>query len=605
MAIVPVNPLPTDNRLYTNITPFTVRDNATYIIILEAMRQYINDKLVPFINENIKDLEDHWTEEVAKLIASWEEYTNELIQNWNQLSADLIAQVNEIAEGLGNAVAEAQAAKDAAEAARDLAEQFAGNVQAFQDSAVALLIEGDTTETRAALDAAYTSAAQGATMADLLVTHTDEIAQLVANKADKAEVQTAIDTLNAAMLTKADISTQETVEAGRLSPEAMEAEFRQVLTNTISVKEGGARPTDLFQKLRNGIDNVSSDVRVIFVGSSNAASGTRPGVYVEYAEQGTYWRLAYRSGAAEVPSLGTVTAPVSAGPMRWWNGAQGNTTSVDYLPAARMAALTNVQPDYVIHQIGENDLYYKTTIADYTANMRAHAEAIENAQPNVVQVFVHSPGRSDVADGVASWASYGEALKSVVDERPESRYFVDSTEYFNQFGVQQGIAGGVMYDAVHLNETGNLYLANVIGDHMNIPSESDHFPTPIDKSFDSFATVTFTGTTQNRLTRLLFQRTRYPRIAEVNGNLWIAQTNAVAGSNPYIQARFLDHLGGTHGPSSYRVKTNDTTSTVFNSRHYIAPGLSGAIELLCYPGGSMNIQGTGHLSNIRVTFKSV
>lgn len=141
MAIIPVNPIPSDRRLYTNITPFTVRDNATYLIVLEEMRRYINGVLIPFINDNVGGLDEEWRNEVDRLIESWE-----------QQSADLIAQVNAIAEQLGSSVEDAQAARDAAEAAAALAEQFASDVVAFQDSAITEIFNDVSSDFRIALN---------------------------------------------------------------------------------------------------------------------------------------------------------------------------------------------------------------------------------------------------------------------------------------------------------------------------------------------------------------------------------------------------------------------------------------------------------------------
>lgn len=159
MAIIPVNPIPSDQRLYTNITPFTVRDNATYLIVLEEMRQYINSTLVPFINVNISNLDEAWTEKVA-----------ELIQSWNDQSDALIEQVQAIADGLGDSVEEAQAARDAAEAARDAAEQFASDMQAFQDIAVSTIVSDEQSQTRAALDGLYASVQSVADAFDAIAT---------------------------------------------------------------------------------------------------------------------------------------------------------------------------------------------------------------------------------------------------------------------------------------------------------------------------------------------------------------------------------------------------------------------------------------------------
>lgn len=146
MAIIPVNPIPSDNRRYTNITPFTVRDNATYLIILESMRQYINDTLVPFVNQNVANLDESWHEQV-----------NALIQSWNEQSVALIEQVQEIADGLGTSVEDAQVAAAAAQAAAELAGQFASDVEEIQDSAITQIFDNYNSEFRQAVNIALST----------------------------------------------------------------------------------------------------------------------------------------------------------------------------------------------------------------------------------------------------------------------------------------------------------------------------------------------------------------------------------------------------------------------------------------------------------------
>lgn len=59
--VPPYSPLP-------NLTPFTQRDALTYNEVLEGLRRYINEVIVPFVNENVTELGNEFTEEVNKLI---------------------------------------------------------------------------------------------------------------------------------------------------------------------------------------------------------------------------------------------------------------------------------------------------------------------------------------------------------------------------------------------------------------------------------------------------------------------------------------------------------------------------------------------------------
>lgn len=144
--ITPVNPIPGTSRPYSNVTPFTVRDNATFLNVLEEMRAYIARTLVPFVNENVGKLDQAWTEETQKLIESW-----------NTQSEELIGQVQGIAESVAEVAVDAKAAQEAAEHFAQLAEQFASQAEDVQDTAITTIFENFSSDFRTAFNAAIES----------------------------------------------------------------------------------------------------------------------------------------------------------------------------------------------------------------------------------------------------------------------------------------------------------------------------------------------------------------------------------------------------------------------------------------------------------------
>lgn len=128
-------------RPYTNIQPFTVRDGATYLLQIEALLAWVRNDLVPHIDREIKELTENWGETAAELISTWE-----------QMSADLIQRVEDAEAALGNAVNEANNAKDAAEAARDVAEMFASQMETIQDQAITTIFNDETSLFRIAFE---------------------------------------------------------------------------------------------------------------------------------------------------------------------------------------------------------------------------------------------------------------------------------------------------------------------------------------------------------------------------------------------------------------------------------------------------------------------
>ena len=128
-------------RPYTNITPFTVRDGATYLLQIETLLAWIRNDLVPHIDKEIKELQKNWDETAVELISTWE-----------QMSADLIARVEQAKNSIGAAVDEANAAKNAAEAARDIAEMFAGQMETLQDQAITTIFNNGESLFRTAFE---------------------------------------------------------------------------------------------------------------------------------------------------------------------------------------------------------------------------------------------------------------------------------------------------------------------------------------------------------------------------------------------------------------------------------------------------------------------
>lgn len=154
-------------RPYTNITPFTVRDGATYLLQIETLLGWIRNDLVPHIDKEIRELTENWDNTAVELISAWE-----------QMSAALIERVELAESNMGNAVDEAEAAKVAAEAARDLAEIYASQAAELQDIAIATIASDSDSETRNVLEGLF-----------------------------------------------ADIATQETVYSGRLSESALDGRY--------------------------------------------------------------------------------------------------------------------------------------------------------------------------------------------------------------------------------------------------------------------------------------------------------------------------------------------------------------------------------------------
>lgn len=124
-ALRPITPI---NTPFPNVTPFTVRDNATYLMTLEDIVDYIQNDVYPFISENIKELVDSWLENANRVI--------------EEVNKALDAQSEEIEEAL----------KDQIVAFESLVMQIINSSIEVQSPVVAAMLTDKTTDARVALD---------------------------------------------------------------------------------------------------------------------------------------------------------------------------------------------------------------------------------------------------------------------------------------------------------------------------------------------------------------------------------------------------------------------------------------------------------------------
>lgn len=568
-----------------NITPFTYRDGASYLDILADIEKYINSDIVEFVNANTTEIGALWVQNVAAL-------TNA---------------VNLALGSIGTEVDDAQAAATAAETAAALAQTYAGQSASLSDGAMAAVFNNVATAFRIALNAAYASKATETTVTSGRLS----AATLDGRFADKADTATitgsltamseSIAAIAATAAAKASGATQTTVETGRLSEVALDARFAENASSSVSVKLGGKYAKAPFNYLRSGITNPVQDTRVCLLGSSNIN-----GAHVSKPEKAMAQRLSRRAGAGATKPLDNVVANVTPGGMQWFQGGQGNTTSADYFTTARRTALSKVVPHYVIHMIGENDLYYGTTLANYRANMLSALSFIETVNPAVVNVLVHSHGRHDVPSPVAPWSEYGNVLREVAALNTSNRVFIDTTEFFETIGTQIDNRSALMYDLVHLNDAGHRRMADIISTVLGISVEADYFPAPMVTEFP-FVTGPLTYSTDAAIiSELFYKAASYPREVKVEGNLW-AQCSVTTGYVT-IDAYHTDPLPAAID-DAFHVTNGITAPASLNvsGSLYIPPGTTGSIRIRARPStGNIIVQGSSaDLTKVKATFMPV
>lgn len=126
----------------TNITPFTYRDGTTYLEILRYLREYLNDTLVTYINDNFGELGDTFETEVNVLIT--------------EVNAQLAAQ----SESVDGSIADLTAYVNA-----QVASIIGSSVQ-LQDPILKTIVQNPASQSRVALDAIYADQATEDTVAN-------------------------------------------------------------------------------------------------------------------------------------------------------------------------------------------------------------------------------------------------------------------------------------------------------------------------------------------------------------------------------------------------------------------------------------------------------
>lgn len=85
-------------RPYSNITPFTVRDGATYLTVLEELRNWLNTTLVPHVDTEIANLviawEDNASTLLANVIAALNDQSDTVTAQLNEQNASILQQLN-------------------------------------------------------------------------------------------------------------------------------------------------------------------------------------------------------------------------------------------------------------------------------------------------------------------------------------------------------------------------------------------------------------------------------------------------------------------------------------------------------------------------------
>lgn len=122
------------NRAFSNIQPFTYEDGLTYHDLLESMRAYIQNKLVPFIQEGLDTFAAEVIVELQLRIDRAEEILIDVEQMRDEANASAQAakdSENSAADSATSANADADRSEDAYQLAQALADQLADTINSL------------------------------------------------------------------------------------------------------------------------------------------------------------------------------------------------------------------------------------------------------------------------------------------------------------------------------------------------------------------------------------------------------------------------------------------------------------------------------------------
>lgn len=366
----------------------------------------------------------------------------------------------------------------------------------------------------------------------------------------------------------------------RLASPLSDATEMQILRSVI----GSSDKVGNLKKLREGILNPTQRTIVAAVGVSHfRPQGGTPIGPIE--------RIAFAAGSPTVPSLDGLTSR-PAGGMLWFNGSQGGTESVDYLPEARLVKLDLADPDYVIHGIGANDYSRNVPPLTFKNNVRNMLERIETDTPGVVNVLVHLQNRSDATVPDYPWSEYGKALEELAEENT-TREFVDANSPLDAFRLHRrnSAFGLQLPDNIHLTGNGVKMLARVLSDALGIPAT----PNVGVESHDELLPNSTTYVADSALGSILLPPVVYPRLITVRVRLGYQFT----GTDP---ASLTSSLNDAFS-ESYLVSGGQSSTVEMTETHYLEPNREAecVVNLKVNSGGSVYVLDSPSSSLFQVT----
>lgn len=227
-------------------------------------------------------------------------------------------------------------------------------------------------------------------------------------------------------------------------------------------------------------------------------------------------------------SLDVAPASRPANGVHVYNGAQGGTTSGNYVNAGRLAAIKRLQPALITHMVGANDLGGGASLATYKTNLRNYMDQLQAASPGTVHLYIHQQGRVQASPKLP-WADYGDAMREVAEAYPNVA-FLNAGALFS--ASQSGLAPHLVSDGLHMNNAGHKIMADLVAEAMGNPIpyvSTEYYHDPL--------TVGGTASTTVDFSNMVIPAAPYPRILQVQANLYAYGTGNAGAQGPDLEFR--------------------------------------------------------------------
>lgn len=112
-----------------------------------------------------------------------------------------------------------------------------------------------------------------------------------------------------------------------------------------------------------------------------------------------------------------------------WQFSKGGTTSSDYLPADKVAAIGSIKPQLMFHAVGSNNYGNQWGLDDYEKDMRNKLAEIDKVSPDTRHILLtyQTLNGKDGNNPPIKWRQYNERLRKVAGEHPRA-YFLDLSD---------------------------------------------------------------------------------------------------------------------------------------------------------------------------------